>query len=465
MKKASLNQTLGFLALIALAAYSCSDSDSSGSSSGGSSATGGTSSQSGGTSGASSGGAATEGGSNGDATAGGGGDSAESKWVGTWATGLQITEPRNLPTPADDSMAYPEDAGFAGNTLREVIHVSIGGTRLRLRLSNEYGTTPITLESVHVARSLGGGEIDTATDTALAFSGMPEVTIPAGEAVTSDAFDYALAPLSDVAISIKIGMQSSEVTGHPGSRTTSYLQTGDAVTRSTLPDALKTAHWYFTSELDVMADEKSAAVVVLGDSLTDGRGTTTDGNDRWTDDLAIRLQANEATSSVAVLNQGIGGNAVINGGIGPLAKDRFDHDVLGMSGVKWFIVLEGVNDIGGATTDISDELIAAYDEFIAKAHDKNIKAYGVPILPFKQNTNYDTPDRQAMRAKVNDWIRTSGKFDAVIDLDAAVRDPADPDKLKDDFATLPASVGTDYLHLNPAGYKAMSDAVDLTLFE
>jgi len=346
-----------------------------------------------------------------------------------------------------------------------VVHVSIGGSKLRLRLSNEYGVAPVSLTAVHVAKSMGGGAIDVATDEALTFSGVPSVTIAAGQAVASDTFDYPLAPLADLAISIEFGAQSKDVTGHPGSRTTSYLQTGAATSEPALPSALKTAHWYFISGLDVMADAKSAALVVLGDSLTDGRGTTTDGNDRWPDALSRRLQADAATAHIAVLNQGIGGNALQFGGIGPSGKARFDHDVLAAPGVKWFIVLEGVNDIGNATTDISNDLIDTFKEFITKAHANDIKAFGSPITPFGTNTNYDKLDHLAQRAKVNDWIRSSGQFDAVVDLDAAVRDPANPDKLQEAFATLPASVGTDYLHLNPAGYQAMADAVDLTLFK
>jgi lysophospholipase L1-like esterase len=180
--------------------------------------------------------------------------------------------------------------------------------------------------------------------------------------------------------------------------------------------------------------------------------------------LAARLQADPALAHVGVLNMGIGGNAVLNGGIGPTARTRFDHDVLEAPGVKWLIVLEGVNDIGGSATDVSGGLIAAYEEFITKAQSQSLKAYGATITPFKTNTGYDTGDHLAQRARVNDWIRTSGRFDAVIDLDAAVRDPADLDKMLTDFATLPPNVGTDYLHLNPAGYKAMGDAVDLDLF-
>jgi lysophospholipase L1-like esterase len=389
----------------------------------------------------------------------------EMHWVGTWATALQTTEPRNLPTPAPDTAPSPENPGFAGNTLRQAIRVSMGGSEVRLRLSNEFGVDPVTFDAVHVAPSQGGGAIDAEADVALSFAGSASVTLQPGEVVSSDAFAFALAPLMDVAISIKFGAQSKQVTGHPGSRTTSYLQTGDAVTAPALPDALRTAHWYFISGLDVMAPAEAAAVVVLGDSLTDGRGTTTDGNDRWPDVLAQRLQADPALSHIGVLNMGIGGNAVVNGGIGPTAKTRFDHDVLGMPGVKWFIVLEGVNDIGGSSTDVSPALIAAYEEFVTKARAQNVKAFGSPILPFKTNTGYGTPARLPQRLSVNEWVRTSGTFDAVVDLDKPVQDPADPDKLLTDFATLPASVGTDFLHLNPAGYKAMGEAVDLTLFK
>ncbi len=385
-------------------------------------------------------------------------------WVGTWATGLQTTEPRNLPMPADDMKPTPDNPGFAGNTLRQIVRVTLAGSKLRLRLSNEYGVAPVEFESVHVAKSLGGGAIDPASDRALTFSnGAGAISLAPGQAIYSDTFDFSLPAISDLAITIKFGAQSKDVTGHPGSRTTSYLQSGNAVSNPSLPDALTTAHWYFISELDVQADEKAGAVVILGDSLTDGRGSTTDGNDRWPDALARRLQAIPATANVAVLNQGIGGNALVAGGIGPTGKSRFEHDVLGMAGVKWFIVLEGVNDIGTATTDVSNDLLAAYQEMIRKAHEKGIKAFGATILPFK-TSGYDQGDHLAQRQKVNDWIRTPGHFDAVIDLDAAVRDAADPDKLQEGFATLPPNVGTDYLHLNPAGYRAMADAVDLNLF-
>lgn len=406
--------------------------------------------------GASSGGAPSGGSSSGNGglpaggaagSGGGGGGPTAEPWVGTWATAQQTTEPANLP-PAP---------GLAGNTLRQLVRVSMGGSKLRLRLSNEHGTAPVTLGAVHVAISKGGGAIEATTDTALTFEGAPTVTIPVGKTATSDAFDFTLAPLADVAISLHFTSQTGEVTGHPGSRTTSFLQTGNAVTSASMPNATRTDHWYFIAGLDVLADQDSGAVVVLGDSITDGRGSTTNQNDRWPDQLAKRLQASPATAKVAVLNMGIGGNAVLKEGLGPTGLERFDRDVLGQSGVRWLIVLEGVNDIGTRIGDakVADELIAAYQQFVTKAHQANIRAYGVPILPFA-GSQY--AGAESARQTVNTWIRTSGTFDAVIDLDAAVRDPNDAKKLLGSYDS------GDHLHLSPAGYLKMAEAVDLSLF-
>jgi lysophospholipase L1-like esterase len=204
-------------------------------------------------------------------------------------------------------------------------------------------------------------------------------------------------------------------------------------------------------------------VVTLGDSLTDGRGSTTNGNDRWPDNLARRLLTNAPTREVAVLNQGIGGNAVVSGGLGPTAVSRFARDVLSQPGARWVIVLEGVNDVGGAPAGqgptVANNLASAFRQFVEGAHAQRMKAYGVPLLPFGGNALYDRPERQAARAAVNDWIRTSRTFDAVIDLDAVVRDPANP------LALLAAYDTGDHLHLTPAGYQAMANAVDLALFE
>ena len=273
----------------------------------------------------------------------------------------------------------------------------------------------------------------------------------------SDAFDFALAAQSRLAVTINYGSVPSDVTGHPGSRTTSFLQSGNAVSAATLSGP-STEHWYHITALDVAAAAPVAAVVTLGDSITDGRGSTTNGNNRWPDVMSRALRANGPTSNVAVVNQGIGGNAVVAGGLGPTATQRFARDVLAVSGVKWVIVMDGVNDIGGATSlAVADQLIAAYQSFITQAHAANLRIYGVPVLPFG-GSSYDTPDHETARQTVNTWIRTSGGFDAVIDLDAVVRDPLAPTIL------LPAYDSGDHLHPSVAGHQALGEGVPLTLF-
>jgi len=369
-------------------------------------------------------------------------------WVGTWATAQQLTEDANEP-PAP---------GLANNTLRQVLQVSLGGQRLRVRFSNEYGDTPVTLTKVHCAASAGGHAITPATDIALTFGGAASITIQPKQAVFSDPADFALAPLSKLVVSVQFGEIPMDITGHPGARTTSYLQAGDGVASASLSAPASADHWYVLSGVDVMASD-SHALVILGDSITDGRGSTTNGNDRWPDALAARLQANASTAKIGVLNQGIGGNAVLTGGLGPTAKLRFEADVLKQSAARWLIVFEGVNDIGASTVaTTASDLIAAYRGFVTSARAGGLKVFGATILPFNGHS-YFSADHEAARTTVNAWIRQAGNFDAVIDLDAAVRDPAKLDTL------LSAYDSGDHLHLNPAGYKKLAEAVDLKLFE
>jgi lysophospholipase L1-like esterase len=284
------------------------------------------------------------------------------------------------------------------------------------------------------------------------------VTILPGEEALSDPLEYDLPPLASVVVTISFGQTSDRVTGHPGSRATSYLQAGDAVSASSLPSAVETTHWYILTGIDVQAPASSAAVITLGDSITDGRGSTTDANDRWPDYLAVRLSTNATTSAVALVNQGIGGNAVVAGGLGPTAIARFERDVLQQPGARWLVLLEGVNDIGRSTNlGIATDLIAAYQQFITKAHVCGIRAYAIPVLPFG-GSRYFSATHEAARQTVNYWIRTSGKFDAVIDVDAAVRDPQSPVNL------LPRYDSGDHLHLNGAGYRRLADLIDLGLF-
>jgi lysophospholipase L1-like esterase len=364
------------------------------------------------------------------------------------------------PSPIGESNPQP---GLSNNTLRQIVCVSLGGNRLRVRFSNEFSTSPVTLHTVHIATSAGGSAIDTATDQALLFDGKQEVAIAPHTAVTSDPFESALKPRTNVAITIHFGDTSLDVTGHPGSRTTSYLLPGNQVSSVDFTGAVQTDHWYIISGIDVVAPESAAAVVVLGNSITDGRGSGTNKQNRWPDELAIRLQQNRNTRRVAVLNMGIGGNCVLRDCLGPAALSRFDRDVIGQHGVRWLIILEGINDIGqtqgaeGATA-VASQLIAAYKQMIDRAHDKGIRVYGATLLPFG-GSFYASPDREAARKQVNEWIRASGRFDAVIDLDAALRDPADPLRL------LPAADTGDHLHPNETGHRMIADAVDLTLFK
>lgn len=356
----------------------------------------------------------------------------------------------------------PPSPGLTGNTLRQVVHVSLGGRRLRVRLSNVFGDGPLTISRAAIAPALGESRIDSAAQRALTFGGNASVTVPAGRDTTSDVVAFELAPLSNVTITTRFGTVPTAVTGHPGSRTTSFIQSGDAAGAPSLPGATSTAHWYVAAGIDVVAAAPSAAVVALGNSITDGRGSGTDRQNRWPDELSRRLQGDPATRHVAVLNAGIGGNCVLRGCLGPSALARLERDVLRAPGARWVIVLEGVNDIGQARTapaadSIARGLIEAYRQIVARAHAAGLLAYGATILPFG-GSFYDAPDREVARATVNRWIRTSGTFDAVVDLDAAMRDPAQPSHLA------PIADGGDHLHPNEAGYRMMAAAVDLALF-
>jgi lysophospholipase L1-like esterase len=371
----------------------------------------------------------------------------ETRWVGTWAASPQRTEPGNMP-PAP---------GLADTTLRQVVHVSIGGRRLRVRFSNAFGSKPLTILAAEVATPAGGASIRTESHKALAFGGRASVTIPTGAPTVSDPIDFELPPLTDLAVTVRVKDPTDAVTGHPGARGTSYVQAGDAVTESDLSKAARTPHWYYLCGIDVeTGDMRSAAVAVLGDSITDGRGSPTDGNGRWTDYLARRLHDDETTAMVGVLNHGLGGNRLLNDGLGPNALARLDRDVLAQPGVSWLIVLEGINDLGTHSATARD-VIGAYEQIILRAHTRGIKVYGATILPCERSF-YFSPELESARQEVNTWIRGPGHFDGVIDFDAATRDAQNPSRLS------AAADGGDHLHPGPEGYKIMADAVDLKLF-
>jgi lysophospholipase L1-like esterase len=382
-------------------------------------------------------------------------DEAASKnhWVGTWNTAPQLVEPRNMP-PAP---------GLTNNTLRQVVCVSIGGDKIRVRFSNEFSTSPVTMKSVHIAVSKGKSTIDSTTDLALTFDGKTDVIIEPGKAIASDPFDFSLKPRTNLAVTIYFGDTAPDVTGHPGSRTTSFIAAGNEVSEAELSSAVKTDHWYIINGIDVIAPKETAAVVIIGNSITDGRGSGTNKQNRWPDELAKRLLKNPETQNVAVLNQGIGGNCVLKQCLGPSALDRFERDVINQSGVRWLIIFEGINDIGGsrgsdAAMKVAGDLIAAYDMMIDSAKARGISVYGTTLLPFG-GSFYDSPDHEMARSKVNEWIRTSGRFDAVIDLEVALTDPDNPLHL------LPAADTGDHLHPNEKGHRMMAEAVDLMLFK
>ena len=372
--------------------------------------------------------------------------------VATWTTAIQKVEPHNLaPAPY-----------LAGNSLRQIVEVSFGGKEVSLKLSNEYNTEETEIVGVELARALskgGSAEIDESTVTALTFGGKKGVTMKPGEVIVSDPVKFRLTPRMDVAITIHFGKVSQkDVTGHPGSRTSSYIAKGNT---NDFSGAVETAHWYYINSLLVKAGKGYGAIAAIGNSITDGRGTTTNGQDRWTDVLSERLLKNKKTKKLSVLDLGLGGNCVLRGGLGPTANSRYDRDVLNQEGVKYAIVFEGVNDLGGSRDGVAtaNSLIESYKVMIRKAHEKGIKIYGGTIMPFKGNGYYNE-SREKGRQMVNEWIRTSGEFDGVIDFDAATRDAEQPDRLNPDFL-----FENDWLHPNASGYRTMGEAIDLKLFE
>ena len=386
---------------------------------------------------------------------------SQGNWVGSWAASQQVPEPQNALALGD----------LRDVTLRQIVHLSVGGETLRVHLSNAFGTTPLHFTSVHIARpiSAGAAKIDPASDKALSFLGSGDVTVPAGAEFISDPVDYPAAAGSSLAVTLHLDVPPAQQTGHPGSRATSYLAHGDLVSAVDLPDAKKIDHWYQLAGVDVITPSNAAAVVALGDSITDGHGATTNGNDRWTDVLAQRFQSSPGTRAVAVLNQGIGGNRLLADGLGPNALARFDRDVLAQTGVRYLIVLEGVNDLGGLARngEVSAAEHAAlvrrieetYQQIVLRAHAHGIKVIGGTILPYTGSDYYHPgPNSEADRQAVNQWIRTPGHFDELVDFDKVMRDPGHPDRL------LPSYDSGDHLHPSPAGYSAMGTAIPLSLF-
>jgi len=372
-------------------------------------------------------------------------------WVGTWAS-----------APLLDGHAKPAEAVLTGATLREVVHVSIGGDMVRVRFSNLFGTSPLLIGAAEIAQTLKGPDIVPGTGKPLTFHGMPSISIPAGALAVSDPTPFKFAPLSDVTVSFYLPSPSGPITEHELGNATSYHAPGNVVSSAALRTLTRLASWEYLNGIDTLATPGAGAVITIGDSITDGAKSTIDTNQRWPDELARRLRADPKYRDLAVLNEGISGNQILLDGAGPNALARFDRDVIAQSGAKYLLILEGINDIGRlhSTPDAgltAADLISAFNQMIVRAHAHGMAVIGCTLTPY-HGAFYYTDNGETIRKAVNDWIRNSGAFDGVVDFEAAVRDPIHPDTF------LPAVDPGDHLHPNDAGYKVMGDAIDLKLF-
>lgn len=373
-------------------------------------------------------------------------------WVGTWAASPSLLENK-------------EGFGTHDITLREIVHVSLGGPLTRVVLTNEFGTEPLKIGSVHVANSAQGAAISLMSANALTFGGRSFVTIPAGALVVSDPVALSLQPLSDVTISMLIPAQTlSKVSGHAFAGQTGYVIAGDEVGKASLTNATNIHSWPFLKGIETKVSGQHSAIVCFGDSITDGVRSTENANLRWPDVLAQRLQGSGKTKKLGVLNAGISGNRILLEGAGPAALARFDRDVLSLAGVKYLILLEGINDIGTAFRPggpgyplSADDLIVAYKQLGERAHAHGIKVFAATLTPYG-GAGYASPQGEAIRKAFNAWIRTNKELDGSIDFEKAARDSANPDT----FSSTADS--GDHLHPKDAGYKSMGDAIDLSLF-
>lgn len=414
------------------------------------------------------------------------------RWVGTWSTApvgrpLVPVPPGPPPPPPFMASACPlpptptvvtSPAGqnfgpqpfiqFSNQTLRQIIKVTVGGSHARIVLSNAFGATPITIGAAHLALRASGDTIQSGTAGTVTFSGRPTITIPANAIAYSDALPLAIPPLADLAIDIYLPgatTSTSPLTLHAAALQTSYIsETGNHTGTTKFPTVSTTRSWFLLSRVEVDAPDARGVIVAFGDSITDGSASTPDANNRWPDVLARRLLAAPTSNRTSVLNAGIGGNRLLsegafNAGINALA--RFEADVLSQTGVTDVIVLEGINDIGNARqnpTPTAEDLIASHRQLIERAHAKGVRMIGATLTPF-WGAAYYTEVGEAKRTALNEWIRSGKAYDAVIDFDKATRDPNDPKKL------LAAYDSCDHLHPSDAGYKAMGEAIDLSVFQ
>ncbi|MEN6307869.1 MAG: SGNH/GDSL hydrolase family protein [Anaerohalosphaeraceae bacterium] len=372
------------------------------------------------------------------------------RWIGTWASSSQDVEASLMPS---------EFQQLNDTTLRQVIRVSAGGPKLRVRFSNAFADwqDSLKISEACIAVSAGGSAIEPQMAKPLTFGGNTSVVIPHGTLYVSDPVDFDLKPGSDLAVTIHVAKAPKKTTGHRSARgKVVFIQSGNAVSEKEFPTSVANTCWYYLCGVEVLANRSAAAVVCLGDSITDGKGSTEGQNRRWPDYLARRLLADPETANIGILNQGIGGNCLWSGGIGQPVIQRLDRDVLAQPGTRWVILLEGINDLGGGRTSAED-IIVSLKQIISRSQACGLLVYGSTILPCGESFYYNN-ELEAKRQKINNWIRTSGVFDAVIDWDAVVRDPQAPSRLRQQ-----ADSG-DHLHLSDEGYRMMAESVNLKLF-
>jgi lysophospholipase L1-like esterase len=390
----------------------------------------------------------------------------ETHWVGTWGASPAAQL-------ADDAQMGTAKLVFHNQTIREIVHVSIGSDTVRVRLSNAYGTHPLDIGAVHVALRADGSGIVAASDRTLKFKGKSSVSIPANALALSDPVKLNLPAGGDLAISIFLPNETKGAGIHYAAQQTAYIGSGDLTGAASISDPATITSWVFLTGVDVLAPEASSTVVAFGDSITDGARSTVDANHRWPDILSARLLASRGSNPLGMIDAGIGGNRVLHDAtanirFGVNALARFDRDVLAQPGVKYVIVLEGINDLGHAGSSApasesvtAEDIIAGLSQMIERAHEHGIKIFGATLTPFEGTASpgYFTPEKEKMRKAINEWIRTGKAFDGVADFDKAVRDPDHPDRMK------AAYDGGDHLHPGDAGYKAMGESIDLSLFK
>lgn len=382
------------------------------------------------------------------------------KWVGTWASSQMI--------PNGDGLI--PNSHSKNVTIRQVFRISAGGDKFRLKLSNAHGNGPLEFKDVvlSIPKDIITSEIDIQKLVRVRFNNKNKVIIPAGAEYFSDPIDIKLAPLSFVSISMYLPEIGSPQTGHPGSRNTTHFTLDNHSTKQFIPEAKTLDRWFYIAGFDVFAPKNNASIVTLGDSITDGYGVKPGKNGRWTDRFAERLQALPSKSHLSVLNHGIGGGRVLKYGNGPSAVARFERDVLSQTGVKYLVILKGVNDLGNLAKNIDDDTVTlngfieemkdAYTQMTLRAREKGIIVIGATILPYEGAAYYNPKTGEIARQEINKWIRTSSNYDAIIDFDKIMADPQNPKRLN------PLYDCGDHLHPSLDGYKHMGNMVNLNLF-